>query len=101
MSCGVGHRHGLDLALLRLWLRSTAAALIGPLAWELTYAVGAALSEKEESKEMHSHTSIVEVQSGTLYGNLVILTKITNTYTLEPSNSISMNLSWVILTHAK
>ena len=36
MSYGVGHRRGLDLALL--W---PAAAPIRPLAWELPYAAGA------------------------------------------------------------
>ena len=43
MSCGVGLRHGLDLALLWLWHRPAATALIGPLAWEPPYATGAAL----------------------------------------------------------
>ena len=33
MSCGVGHRYGLDLAFLWLWHRLAAAALIQPLAW--------------------------------------------------------------------
>ena len=28
MSCGVGHRHGSDLALLQLWCRPAAVALI-------------------------------------------------------------------------
>ena len=35
MSCGVGHRCGSDPALLWLWCRPAAAALILPLAWEL------------------------------------------------------------------
>ena len=48
MSCGVGHRYGLDLALLWLWPRPAAAALIQPLAWELPYAAGAALKRKNE-----------------------------------------------------
>ena len=43
MSCGVGHRRGLDLALLWLWLRPKALVLIRPLAWELSYVAGAAL----------------------------------------------------------
>ena len=47
MSCGVGCRCGLDLALLWLWLAATAP--IRPLAWELPYAAGMAL--KEEKKE--------------------------------------------------
>ena len=34
MSCGVGHRLGLDLALLWLWRRPVATAPIRPLAWE-------------------------------------------------------------------
>ena len=49
MNCGVGHRHGLDLALLRLWCRLATTALIRPLAWEPPYAVGVAL--KRQKKE--------------------------------------------------
>ena len=44
VSCGVGHRRGLDLAWLWLWL--TATAPIGPLAWEPPYAAGVALENK-------------------------------------------------------
>ena len=43
MSCGVGRRRGLDPTLLWLWGRLAAGALIGPLAWEHPYAIGAAL----------------------------------------------------------
>ena len=50
MSCGVGHRHGLDLALLWLQYRPSAAAPIPPLAWELPYAAGAALKSKPKTK---------------------------------------------------
>ena len=32
MSCGLGHRHGLDLVLLWLWCRPVATALIERLA---------------------------------------------------------------------
>ena len=46
MSCGIGRRHGLDLALLQLWCRLAAAA-----PWELPYAAGAAVKEKEEEEE--------------------------------------------------
>ena len=42
MSCGVGCRHGSDPALLWLWRRPVATALIRPLAWEPPYAAGAA-----------------------------------------------------------
>ena len=41
MSCGGGHRLGLDLALLWLWYRLAATAPIRPLAWEPPYATGA------------------------------------------------------------
>ena len=34
MSCGVGHRHGSDVALLWLWCRLAATAPIRHLAWE-------------------------------------------------------------------
>ena len=43
MSCGVGHRHSLDLALWWLWHRPVATAPIPPLAWESSYAVDATL----------------------------------------------------------
>ena len=46
MSCGVGHRCGLDPALLWLWHRPAAVALIRPLAWEPPYAASAALKSK-------------------------------------------------------
>ena len=43
MSCGLGRRCGFDPALLWLWCRRAAVALIRPLAWEPPYAVGAAI----------------------------------------------------------
>ena len=52
MSCGVGHRHGSDLALLWLWCRPAAVAPIRSLAWDLPYAVGTALKiQKKRRKE--------------------------------------------------
>ena len=42
VSCGVGHRRGSDPALLWLWRRLAAIALIQPLAWEPPYASRAA-----------------------------------------------------------
>ena len=51
VSCGVGHRHGLDPALLWLWCRLAAVALISPLAWELPYAVGVASKFKQTKIE--------------------------------------------------
>ena len=54
MSCGVGRRHGLDLALLWLWLwhRPVAVAPIRPLAWEPPYATGVALKTQKTKKKM-------------------------------------------------
>ena len=46
VSWGVGYRCGLDLSLLWLWHRQATAAPIGPLAWELPYAVSVALKSK-------------------------------------------------------
>ena len=45
MSCGVGRRQSSDLALL--WCRLVVTAPIGPLAWEHSYATGAALKKKK------------------------------------------------------
>ena len=50
MSCGIDCRCGLVLVLLWLWYRSAATAPIGPLAWELPYATGAALKKKQKQK---------------------------------------------------
>ena len=47
MSCGVGHRCGLDPTLLWLWPRSAAVAPIRSLVWELAYAAGVALKKKK------------------------------------------------------
>ena len=48
MSCGVGRRCDSDPALLWLWCRPVAITPIRPLAWEPSYAAGAAL-EKAKS----------------------------------------------------
>ena len=52
MSCGVGRRHGWDLALLWLWRRPVATAPIRPLASEPLYAMGGAL--KNIKKIIHN-----------------------------------------------
>ena len=49
MYTGLGYKYNSDPALLWLWCRPAAAALIRPLAWELPYAVGAALKKCLES----------------------------------------------------
>ena len=50
MSYGLGHRLGSDPVLLWLWRRLAAVAPIGPLAWELPYAAGAALKSRKQNK---------------------------------------------------
>ena len=51
MSCDVGCRYGSDPALLWLWRRPAATALIQPLAWESSYAAGAALKRQKKKKK--------------------------------------------------
>ena len=50
MSYGVGCRSGSDLALLWLWCRPAAAVQIQFLAWELPFAIGAALKRQKEKE---------------------------------------------------
>ena len=50
MSCGVGHKCGLDPTLLWLWHRPAAIALIGPLAWEPPHAGSVALKIQKTKK---------------------------------------------------
>ena len=47
MSCGVGHRCGLDPALLWPWHRPAAAGPIQPLAWELPHVVDVGLKRQK------------------------------------------------------
>ena len=51
MRSGIGHVHGLDLALLWLWCRPAGAAAIVPLAWELLCAKGVALKNKTKQNK--------------------------------------------------
>ena len=51
MSCGAGHRLGSDPALLWLWCRLAATAMIGPLAWEPPCAMVAALEKAKKKKK--------------------------------------------------
>ena len=53
MSCGVSGRLGSDPALLWLWCRLAATALIRPLAWEPLYASVAAqeMAKKQKQKK--------------------------------------------------
>ena len=47
----MGHRCGSDPALLWLWGRPAAVALILLLGWEPPYAVGAALKSKKRKEK--------------------------------------------------
>ena len=61
LGCGVGHRCGLDLALLWLWRRQAATALILLLAWELPYALGAVLKRPPPPKKKERKVNAKEV----------------------------------------
>ena len=67
MSCGVGHRLGLDLVLLWLWCMLAATALIRPLAREPPYAVGGGprKDEKRKKKKKKSHRELEKVRERT------------------------------------
>ena len=64
MSCGVGHRHGSDLALPWLWHRPVAAALIEALAWEPPYAMGSSprKGKKTEKKKKNEDPNLWATQ---------------------------------------
>ena len=67
MSCDVGCRCSSDLALLWLWCRPAAIALIGPLDWELPYAAGAcgcSLKRTKRQKIKDKHLSSAHKKIG-------------------------------------
>ena len=51
VSCGVGHRSSLDLALLWLWCSPAIVALIWLLVWKIPYVKGVALKSKKKKKK--------------------------------------------------
>jgi len=59
MSCGVGRKRGLDLVLLWLGCR---VAPNRPLAWEFSYATGAALKSKT-NKTRNKKTQRIHTQA--------------------------------------
>ena len=69
MICGVGHRHGSDLALLWLWSRPVATAPIRPLAWDPTYAAGAALKRQKTKKKKRKRKNYTRLLSLVLKQN--------------------------------
>ena len=58
MSCGVGDRRVLDLALLWLWHRLAAVTLVQPLAWEPPYAAGVTLKGHNKKKRIENLSSL-------------------------------------------
>ena len=52
---------------LELRCRSAAAALIGPLAWELAYATGVALKKKENNKIFYSQACLEHLNDFRLF----------------------------------
>ena len=65
VSCGVGLKCGLDLALL--WRRLVALASTGPLAWKPPYATGATLKSLKKGKNEDSHGSVSWLKNVHLY----------------------------------
>ena len=66
MSCGVDRKLGSDPTLLWLWHRPAATAPIWLLAWELPYAVGAAVKrQKQKNKNKNPKNSCCRTE--TLY----------------------------------
>ena len=74
MSCGVGHRHGSDPALLWLCRRPTATAPIRPLAWEHPNAMGVALEKtKRQKKKKYKDQTIFNSEQLYKEENLIIM----------------------------
>ena len=55
----MGHRCDSDPELLWLWHRLEAVAPIQTLAWELSYAVGAALKRKKKKGELNLNNILI------------------------------------------
>ena len=64
MSCGVACRRGSDPALLWLWCRPAATALIRPLSWEPPYAMGAAqdIKTNKQTKKTTTWYRLIQVR---------------------------------------
>ena len=78
--CRSQMRRSSDLALMWLWCRPAAVVPIWPLAWELPYAMGAALKKQEKkiSIAMYSHSLIL---SPAKFNLLLISSKVFLPYT--------------------
>ena len=74
MSCGVGRRHGSDLAWL--WHRPATVALIRPLPWKPPHAAGAALKRQKTKKKKKDHLCQESVQVQNKQNSLTLLVEI-------------------------
>ena len=72
VSCGVGRRCGLDCALLWLWQRLVATAVIHPIAWEPPCAAGAALEKKTQKKKGALHLGLHPILPAFSYHHLIL-----------------------------
>ena len=89
VSCGVGCRLGSDPALLWLWCRPVATALIGALAWEPPYVMGVAL--ERQKLDTHTHTKdVVYIYTVEYYSAIK-----------RQSNAISRNMDGTGDSHSK
>ena len=70
MRYDVGCRCSLDPALLWLWCRPAATALIQPLAWGLPYAMVVTLKSKKKKKTLSSKREIVKILKELLTVNM-------------------------------
>ena len=57
MNCGVGRRHGSDLALLWLWCRLAATAPIRPLTWESANTAGETPKRQKDKTYKKTNTT--------------------------------------------
>ena len=72
MRCGVGRRHVSHPKLLWLGCRPAATAPHQPLAWELPYAVGAALKRQETNKAVTMTTTAQQYHKTSHFGLVAI-----------------------------
>ena len=70
MSWAASHRHGSDLALLRLWRRLAPAAPIRPRAWELPNVTGTVLKRQKKKKKERKEQEITGMTILSSKGNV-------------------------------
>ena len=92
VNCGVGFRHGSNLALLWLWLWPAATVLTWLLAWELPYAAGAALKRPKANKNKKRNFIKLDIEGiyliliNAIYVNIILNSKRLKTFPLRSRN---------------